>query len=223
MKIDNSFIAVYNVTSKSENVKIFRYISGFYLHFHLIELSDFEAFINGNKIELIFCDNNQYFCYKFQNIGLFEIKISIKKALSNLRYFFHYCDKLVYVNFSEAFDTSNVLNAASMFEGCTSLQAVNISSFNTSLISSLTYMFYECYELTSIDLSNFDTRNIMYFEGMFRYNYKLNYIDISSFNTTKFGKVSLFEYMPKKGTIIINNKTFDGIIPSGWNVIYKDY
>ena len=85
-------------------------------------------------------------------------------------------------------------------------------------------MLYDCYELASIDLSNFDTRNIIYFEGMFRYNYKLNYVDIFSFNTTKFRKVfNLFKYPPEKGTIIINNKTFNGIIPSGRNVIYKDY
>ena len=62
-------------------MKIFRYILWFWLHFHPIELSDFEAFINGNKIELNFCDNNRYFCYKFHDVGFFEIKISIKKAL----------------------------------------------------------------------------------------------------------------------------------------------
>ena len=131
---------------------------------------------------------------------------------------------MVYVNFSEAFDTSNVLSAEVMFEGCTSLQGVNMSSFNTSLISSLHSMFNNCKELTSIDLSNFDTRNIIDFECMFSINHKLNYVDISSFNTTKSGKIiNLFKYPLAKGTIIINNKTFDGIIPSGWNVIYKDY
>ena len=184
IKIDNSFIAVYNVTSSSENVRIFRYIAGICFHFHPIELSDFEAFINGNKIELNFCNNNQYFCYKFQNIGFFEIKISIKKDLSTLSYFFYECEELVYVNFN-AFDTSNVLNAESMFEGCSSLQSVNMSSFNTSLISRLSYMFFDCYELTSIDLSNFDTRNVLSSEYMFTFNYKLNYVDISSFNITK--------------------------------------
>jgi len=90
IKIDNSFVAVYNITSKSKNVRIFRYIAGICFHFHPIELSDFEAFINGNKIELNFGNNNQYFYYKFQNKGLFEIKIYIKKALSNLSYFFLY-------------------------------------------------------------------------------------------------------------------------------------
>jgi len=216
IKIDNSFVAVYNVTSSSENVRIFRYIAGPWF--------DFEAFINGKKIELNYCDNNRYFCYKFQSKGLFEIKISIKKALSTLSNFFYSCYKLVYVNFSEAFDTSNVLNVECMFDSCTSLKGVNISSFNTSLISKLSYMFFDCYELTSIDLSNFDTRNVLNFDLMFFNNYKLNYVDISSFNTTKSEySINLFYDVPAKGTIIINNKTFDGTIPSGWNVIYKEY
>ena len=111
-----------------------------------------------------------------------------------------------------------------MFYGCTSFGGVNMSSFNTSLISRLNSMFYNCKELTSIDLSNFDTRNVISFECMFAFTYKLNYVDLSSFNTKKSeGAFNLFCRFPEKGTIIINNKTYNGIIPSGWNIIYKDY
>ena len=114
-----------------------------------------------------------------------------------------------------------------MFKGCTSLKGVDISSFNTSLISHLTWMFSNCYELTSIDLSNFDTRNVLSFQEMFQNNYKLNYVDISSFNTSKSYVSQNADYFFKgvtgKGTIIINKKTYNKDIPSGWNVIYKDY
>ena len=175
----------------------------------------------------VICYYNHHFCYQFQKTGLIEIKISIKKALSTLRNFFNECEKLVSVKFNEAFDTSNVLNADSMFKDCTSLKYVNMSSFNTSLISKLTFMFYNCYELTSIDLSNFDTRNVLSFQDMFKNNYKLSYADISSFNTSKSYVTQSADYLFKgvtgKGTIIINKKTYNKDIPSGWNVIYKDY
>ena len=227
IKIDNSFVAVYNVTSTSEYVKILKFDVGNWLYFHSVESSDFEAFINGTKIKFDICYYNHYFCYKFQKTGLIEIKISIKKSLSTLRNFFEDCEKLVSVKFSEAFDTSNVLNAYSMFKDCTSLKGVDISPFNTSLISHMTWMFSNCYELTSIDLSNFDTRNVLSFQEMFQNNYKLNYVDISSFNTSKSYVSQNADYFFKgvtgKGTIIINKKTYNKDIPSGWNVIYKDY
>ena len=47
-----------------------------------------------------------------------------------------------------------------MFEKCSSLEYVDLSSFNTPLLFSMGSMFAECSSLKSIDLSNFDTSNL---------------------------------------------------------------
>ena len=65
---------------------------------------------------------------------MIEIKLTIKKTLTNLGRFFIQCDQFVNVKFNEAFDTSDVLSVGAMFCDCKSLKSVNLSSFNTSLI-----------------------------------------------------------------------------------------
>ena len=146
--------------------------------------------------------------------------------MSTLRHFFGDCDQLIHAKFSESLDTSHVLSLDSMFDSCTSLKSVNLSSFNTSLVSRMVFMFYYCFELTSIDLSNFDTRNVLSFQDMFQNNYKLNWIDISSFNTSKSESnppsIRLFMGVYDKGTIIINKNIYNGNIPDGWNIINKN-
>ena len=83
-------------------------------------------------------------------------------------------------------------------------------------------MFNFCYELTSIDLSNFDTKNVQTFQQLFYQNKKLNYIDISSFNTLNAYTYNIFTGVAPNGTLIINKNTYNGPIPNGWNVIYKE-
>ena len=225
-KIENSFIAIYNVTLISDHVKLFKKEIGNWEEFYLIDFADIEAYINQNKINLELCFYNHHFCYKPQKTGLIEIKVIIKKTLSNLRDFFGDCDQLIQVEFSETFDTSHVLSLDSMFMRCTSLKSANLSSFNTSLVSRMVFMFYYCFELTSVDLSNFDTRNVISFQDMFQNNYKLNWIDISSFNTSKSesnpSSIRLFKGVYDKGTIIINKNIYNGNIPDGWNITYKN-
>ena len=47
----------------------------------------------------------------------------------------------------------------SMFDGCQSLQKINVSNFDTSNVSDMSYMFSSCKSLTSIDVSHFNTKN----------------------------------------------------------------
>ena len=225
-KIENSFVAIYNVISTDNYIKILKFDIGNFLYFHSVESSDLEAYIDGNRINFDVCNYNHHFCYKFKKTGLIEIKIIIKKTLSTLRELFENCEQLVHVKFSETFDTSKVLNLENMFEGCISLKSVNLSSFNTSLISHLTFMFYGCRELTSIDLSNFYTKNVISFQDMFYNNIKLSYVDISSFDTSNsnvhYQSDFLFKGVTGKGTIIVNKNTYNKDIPNGWTVIYKN-
>ena len=48
-----------------------------------------------------------------------------------------------------------------MFNGCSSLKELNLSSFNTNNVSYMDYMFNGCSSLKELDLSNFNTNNLI--------------------------------------------------------------
>ena len=82
-------------------------------------------------------------------------------------------------------NTSNVTNMGSMFNLCSGLTSLDLSSFDTSNVTSMNYMFNECRGLTSLDLSNFNTSNVTSMATMF-YNCKsLTSLDLSGWDTSK--------------------------------------
>ena len=228
-KIENSFIGVYDVKSTSNFTKIIRLI-GYYGN--NIKLSDFNIYVNGEKVEpkfliaedytsLIYGD---YAAYIFPKLGKNEVKIIFNKILTNLDRLFENCYDLISIEFSETFDSSHVLSMKYIFSGCDSLEHVNISSLNTSITGDMQEMFSGCHSLTSLDLTNFDTRTVNSMQGMFASCDNLSYIDLSSFTTTYLEfRNYIFDDMGQNVTIIISK---DAIIkykiPNGWNVIYID-
>ena len=67
----------------------------------------------------------------------------------------------------DTWDTSNVENMLTMFQNCSSLTSVDVSSFDTSNVTNMEAMFYNCSNLTSLDLSDFDTSNVSSMGSMF--------------------------------------------------------
>ena len=92
-------------------------------------------------------------------------------------------------------DTSNVTDIANMFESCTSLTSLDLSSFNTSKVTSMSNMFYKCSSLTSLDLSGFDVSNVTNMGGMFYNCNKINklYLSSSFFNSTS---LTTYDFSP---------------------------
>ena len=89
-----------------------------------------------------------------------------------------------------------------VFEGCSKLTSIDVSSFDTSNVSSMTDMFNGCSELTELNISNFDMSKVQYINRMFERCPNLS-----------------------KGGIIINKKSmnkFDRKVPEGINVIAVD-
>ena len=80
-------------------------------------------------------------------------------------------------------NTSNVTYMVYMFNGCSRLTSLDLSSFNTANVTDMGYMFWNCSGLTSLDLSNFNTANVAYMEGMFAGCSGLTSLDLSNFNT----------------------------------------
>ena len=218
--IDNSFTAIYNSTSINESTKIM-------CNYHIsLTLNDFIMYVDGNivvpTIETYY-SHLPFITYKFNSIGLHNVKIFFKKTLTNcIGWMFGDCIDLVSVKFSDTMDTSHVSDIYNMFVCTYSLLTVDLSSFDTSNIVEMTDTFYSSNKLTSLNLSNFNTSNVRRMEGMFDHCEKLNFIDLSSFNMSKVtNTVSLFTNVAKNGTIIINELfgQYKKLIPNDWNII----
>jgi surface protein len=224
-KIENSFVAIYNVTSTSEFTRIMC------ISENNIKLSDFDMYVNGNKVNA-FIDQGRwrswmdedYIAYIFPTLGKNEVKIIFNKTLTDMKYLFVDCYDLISIDFNEAFDTSHVLCMFYMFSSCDSLEHINISSFNTSIVGDMEGMFTGCDSLTSLDLSNFDTKNVYFMQCIFAYSEKLSYLDISSFDTTYLGGGGwMFDDLPENGTVIIGPKfNRQSSLPNGWKIIKKN-
>ncbi|MBO4571079.1 MAG: BspA family leucine-rich repeat surface protein [Bacteroidales bacterium] len=81
------------------------------------------------------------------------------------------------------FNTSNVTNMRSMFNGLRNVTSLDVSSFDTSNVEEMTYMFQYCINLKELDLSNFNTEMVESMSYMFGYCYALENLNVSSFNT----------------------------------------
>ena len=152
-KIENSFIASYNVNSLNNPIYLMN------LKGNNIKLSNIIVYLNNEIISpYIICEDrmyriyyeNCYVSYKFKNLGINNVKIIINQTLTRMQNLFYFCSNLVNISFSETFDTSNVQCMDYLFGSCTSLLSINMSSFNTSLVSSNTYMYDNCPKLISI-------------------------------------------------------------------------
>jgi len=72
-----------------------------------------------------------------------------------------------------------------MFNGCSALSNLNISSFRTQNVENMSYMFNDCQSLTTIDVSNFNTESVNDISRMF-YGTGIQSLDLRSFNTSGF-------------------------------------
>ena len=79
-------------------------------------------------------------------------------------------------------DTRNVTDMGSMFEGCSSLTSIDLSSFNTSNVTNMQKMFMSCNNLSSLNLSSFNTSNVKNMEEMFCGCRLLNYLNLDNFD-----------------------------------------
>ena len=223
VKIENSFIAKYNVTSLAEPTRIMDIDSA------NVELSDFDMYLNETKVYpikkmFLYPIEGMYAAYTFNKTGIYEVKIIFKKTLSLMLKLFQRCSDLISISFNEGFDTSHVLSMEQLFYECTSLEFVDVSSFNTSLAGDYYGIFYGCPKLTSLDLSNFKGDYCFSPNGMFYNSNNLKYIDLSSFTISSqmWCYLGLGDSSSNNGTIIINKNFSFCYIEKGWNVIYKD-
>jgi surface protein len=94
------------------------------------------------------------------------------------------------------FDTSKVTDMCCMFNDCSSLQSLDVSGFDTSKVEDMSYMFGHCSSMQSLDVSGFNTSKVTNMNGMFWGCSSLQSLDVSGFNTSK---------------VMFDNLMFDGI------------
>lgn len=68
---------------------------------------------------------------------------------------------------SAQISVTNMTDASNLFDNCSNLTDLDLSSFDTSKIKSMVCMFVGCSSLTNLDLSNFDTSNVTCMRQMF--------------------------------------------------------
>ena len=99
-------------------------------------------------------------------------------------YLFYQFSNIKNINFQNNFYTSNVTNMSFMFNLCTSLNNVDVSTFDTSNVTNMNWMFADT-NLYTLDVSNFHTENLEHMYGTFANLYSLTELDISNFDTSK--------------------------------------
>lgn len=104
------------------------------------------------------------------------------KSITTMQNMFNNCSGLTTIDLT-SLDTSNVNNFESMFSGCTNLTTANLSGLDTSNVTLLYGMFANCSRLESVNLSGFDTKKNEWTEKMFYSCRSLTTLDLSSFET----------------------------------------
>ncbi|MBO4720137.1 MAG: BspA family leucine-rich repeat surface protein [Prevotella sp.] len=102
----------------------------------------------------------------------------------------------------ENLNTAQVTSIESMFNRCSSLTSLDLSSFNTTKVKAMGWMFDGCSGLRSIDLSSFNTSNVTVMEQMFYGCSGLTSLDLSSFDVSKVKYTDFMFYACKKLTTI---------------------
>ena len=116
-------------------------------------------------------------------------------GLKSTRCMFYRMTALKTINHLEYLNTENVTDMGYMFDGCSALKTLDLSSFNTSKVTYMGFMFYDCPSLETLNLGdNFNTANVTHMNYMFANCEALKTLDLSNFNTAKVFNMDLMFY-----------------------------
>ena len=124
-------------------------------------------------------------CYKATTTVKFDA--SFKSYQPTITYaWFAGMEKLRKIENIGNLDTREVTNMAHMFNGCSIISSLNLTSFNTENVTNMQDMFRDCVNLKSLKLgSSFKTGKVRYMQEMFEGCKALESLDLKYFNTTK--------------------------------------
>ena len=122
--------------------------------------------------------------YAEATTAIFDASVANYKP-SSLHTLFYNCSALTSIKGLENLNTSEVIYMNSMFQGCSSLTSLDLTSFDTSNLTIMNGMFAYCSSLTSIDLSSFNTSKVTDMGGLFAEcsNLETIYVDEARWST----------------------------------------
>ena len=155
----------------------------------VVETNNSEGFVYIDNVKTIIPANSRK-GFIFQNrfekgnsgIASFRFLVTNTSGFTTMHTLFQGCSSLTYLDLS-SFDTSKVTAMSYMFNGCSALTSIDLSSFDTSAVTNMSAMFSDCSSLTSLDLSSFDTSSVTAMSAMFSGCSALASIDLSKFET----------------------------------------
>lgn len=113
-------------------------------------------------------DATIYKPYEYMNNDIMYIVFTIVTAEhTDLSDMFYGCRSLTTINYINLWNTSNVTNMNSMFDGCVDLTSLDLSNFNTSNVTDMGRMFAACRSIYKLDLRNFDMSKVTNTNSMF--------------------------------------------------------
>ena len=147
--------------------------------------------INEKNIDIYINDKKIPFNYKYKSNerGNIKVKFKFNRLLTSTGWMFNGCYSLESVDLS-SFNATNDNDMTSFFNGCSSLQSIDLSSFNAINANYMGGMFYGCYSLKSIDLSSFNTTNVKNMSCMF---YGCSKLKKENKKISKYGKKFLMK------------------------------
>ena len=104
------------------------------------------------------------------------------EQVSDMSYMFEHCTALKTLDLT-SFNTQRVETMEWMFSHCTALTAPNLKNFNTAKVENMSGMFSHCTALTALNLKNFNTANVENMSGLFWGCSALTELDLKSFST----------------------------------------
>ena len=111
------------------------------------------------------------------------------EQVNDMSYMFEHCTALKTLDLT-SFNTENVKDMAYLFGGCRGLKTIDVKHFNTAKVENMRGLFNGCSALTELEITNFNTANVNDMGDMFRGCSGLKTIDVKHFNTAKVGGMS---------------------------------
>lgn len=139
--------------------------------------------------------NVEYMTGMFWNcksLNVLDLRSFDTSKTTNMQGMFQDCEGLHTLTFGESFTAKNVKSFRSMFEGCKSLKALDLSHFATSNATDMYSMFQGCKQLEDVNMENFDTKSVKEMSHMFDGCENMKTVDVSTFDTSS---VTSFMYM----------------------------
>lgn len=113
----------------------------------------------------------------------------IGSSVTDLKAMFNNCTSLTELDLSSS-NAEKVTDMSKMFNGCSALSKLVLTDFKTEQVSTMENMFCNCSTLETLDVSSFNTENVTIMLGMFNNCSSLRSLDLPGFNTANVTQMS---------------------------------